>query len=121
MEAAKRRDSRKCRWPHWSAEERETCRILGIACAHLNHRGMGGDKKLVRTRKDRLITFSIRCHDRFDGRLGPPNRRVVFLTEQGTDGPCAFEEKRSGQWEEIGREVSIGVLMRGSRTATLKE
>lgn len=110
MEAAKRRDGRRCRWPHETAQEREMCRMLGVEACHLEHRGAGGDKRLVRTKLELLITFGARCHDRYDGRLGERNRRVRFLTPQKASGSCAFEVKKGGAWWEIGREISIGVL-----------
>lgn len=112
MDEAKRRDHHRCRWPHETSEEREICRMLGVQAAHIGHRGMGGDRELKRTKLELVIAFGVRCHDRYDGRLGPRNRRVVFLTDKKACGPCAFEVKLGGKWVEIGREVSIGVLAR---------
>lgn len=111
--AAKRRDNYRCRWPHETSEEAARCRMLRLESAHLNHKGMGGDKQLLRTRRDLLITFGLQCHDLFDGRVGGGrDRRVRFLTERKADGPCAFDVKRGGKWIEIGRERSVGILER---------
>lgn len=111
MAAALRRDGRRCRWPHETREEAEICRMLAtVHAAHIGHRGMGGDPDLARTKRELLIAFGVRCHDRYDGRLGARNRRIVFLTPKKADGPCAFEVKLDGKWIEIRREISIGVL-----------
>lgn len=111
MEAAKKRDGHKCRWPHETKEEADVCRMFSLHAAHLNHRGMGGDPELVRTKRELLVSMSTRCHDRFDGRIGTPGtRRFVYLDpKKKADGPMACEVKRGGQWVEIGREISIGV------------
>lgn len=110
-QASKRRDGNKCRWPHTDPEEAARCRMLRVESAHLTHKGMGGDKQLIRTKKELLVTFGLQCHDLFDGRIGGGRpRRVRFLTEKKADGACAFEVRHGGQWFEIGREISPGVL-----------
>ncbi len=112
---AKRRDHHRCRWPHETPEEADRCRMLAIQAAHLTHKGMGGDKQLIRTTRELLVTFGARCHDLFDGRVfGAEQRRLQFITIEKADGPLAFEVHRCGRWIEIGRESSVGVLV-GSR------
>ena len=109
---AKRRDGYRCRWPHHTASERGTCKLFAIEVAHIGHKGMGGDKKQLRTDAKTLITFGKRCHDIYDGRLGPGrSRRVEFLDpKRKANGPCVFWQKRDGEWLEEGREISPGVL-----------
>jgi len=103
---SKRRDGHRCRWFHETPEEERECRDLRKDSAHIGHKGMGGDKQLLRTKRELLVTMGLRCHDRFDKR---GDRRVVFLTKDKADGIIACEVKRGGRWVEIGREISIGV------------
>lgn len=110
---AKRRDFHRCRWPHQTLEEAARCVMLRVESAHLTHKGMGGDKQLIRTKRELLITQGVQCHDLLDGRvIGGIPRRIRFLTDKQADGPCAFDVKRGKKWVEVGREVSVGVLER---------
>lgn len=118
---AKERDGEVCRWPHQSGLEAAICRSFGsgrVEVAHTTHKGMGGDKKLLRTKRELLITFGPACHAIYDGRNRSdkkPNRRVVFLTPEKTDGPCAFEVLAGDKWVEIARETAVAVLEKKRR------
>jgi hypothetical protein len=112
---AKRLDGNRCRWPHETEAERRACAALRLESAHIGedgrtgHKGAGGDPLGVRTDLELLMTFGAGCHAIFD--KGPELRRVEFLTPKRARGPCAFEVERGGEFVEIGREVSVGVLM----------
>jgi len=106
-EKVRRRD-RHCRWP--SCE----CRALKIAAnveevAHLEAKGMGGDKLGIRTQASKMMLL---CHLVHQGpnSLHSGDKRIAPLTAAGTDGPCAFDVRtKTGQWVELARETAIGV------------
>ena len=80
------RDGIGCRWPgceFWKQGYR-------VDAAHVEAKGIGGDKRLYRTTTANLIRLCIRHH------LGPfslhsGDLRIVALTERGADGPVQFE------------------------------
>lgn len=104
MAEAKRRDGNKCRWP------RCEFKTLHVACAHLEHRKMGGNPLGDKTERHKLIALCIRHHDQFDGRTLPKIDIVPVNAQQGTDGPCSyFVLQESGQWLHVATERVIGV------------
>lgn len=86
-EEAKRRDGKRCRWPH--CEYRHVGQV--IDAAHVTHAaGMGGDQTLIRTTRQDLMAIC-RLHHRLARlSLHNANLRVEPLTPAGTDGPCQF-------------------------------
>lgn len=108
VKAAVRERDQTCRWPgcdcqrSWGAAQgQQWYRALEVA--HLDDKGMGGDKKLLRTRKDRMIYL---CAWRHRGQFGlhAKRARIEPLTDKGTDGPCLFtvQRKKDGTWEVVG-------------------
>lgn len=83
MREAKARDRNVCRFPKCKWNE------LRVECAHLEHRGMGGNPALDRTQRHKLITLCIRHHDIFD----TGDIDIAPVTSRGTDGPVAFYER----------------------------
>jgi hypothetical protein len=78
--------------------DRGECRVPGCKalkqgwawnCAHLEHKGMGGDKGLDRTQTDKLIGL---CHPHHLGARShhSGDLRIEPTTAQGTSGPCDF-------------------------------
>lgn len=108
MVGAKRRDGHRCRWPHQSDAERARCRLFTATAAHLTHRGMGGDPKLLRTRRELLITLGWSCHRDTVDSLDAKDRRVVFLSDRKADAPCAFEKRVGRTWVLVHEEKFIG-------------
>ena len=112
MGAAKRRDAAACRG---------RCRIpfcawlkLKPVAAHvLRHRGMGGDPKGTRTRRDLCMGVCPPHHEMIDRK----DLRVTPLTERLTDGPCSFERREwvsasTAPWLQIAVEIRPGLLER---------
>lgn len=96
------RDQMRCRFPHCT----EAIRGVRIEVAHLDDKGMGGDKRLVRTQRDRMLCL---CFLHHQGRtkahpsLHSGDLKVEPDTSRGTDGLCAFwvsDEQR--QWRCVG-------------------
>lgn len=110
--AAKERDGKRCRWPHRTPEERLACRrSTWKEAMHYRGKGMGGNKDGSRNVKKNLLTGCPPVHQ------GPTSihagmKRLRHLTPDICDGPMAFDEKVGGQWVEVGREISVGVLAR---------
>jgi hypothetical protein len=80
MQAAKKRDGGKCRFPHCRLKE------LVVDAAHLEHRGPGGNPAGDRTKVDSVISLCRQHHSMFDRH----DMAITPLTERGTDGPCEF-------------------------------
>jgi hypothetical protein len=96
----RRRDGHRCRYPG--------CPMLfsslfgRLEVAHLNDKGMGGDKRLIRTRRDRMILLCF-GHHQGPRSLHSGDLRIDPETQKGTDGPCAFwmaDEQR--KWRCVG-------------------
>lgn len=109
------RDGIGCRWPgceFW----RQGYRVEGV---HLEDMGMGGDKKLERSQRHKMIRLCIRHHQ------GPfsihsKDLRVVPLTDKGTDGPCEFQvrnPKAEHGWETVGGEDDFTFARRRNESA----
>lgn len=96
------RDGIGCRWPDcqfW----RQGYRVEG---AHIDAKGMGGDKRLLRTTLDQMMRLCIR-HHQGPRSLHSGDLRIVYLTERRTNGPCAFyyrDPKAVSGWEVAGIE-----------------
>lgn len=100
----RRRDSHRSRWPGDEGQPLEV--------AHLTHKGIGGDAETVRSVPDLMILVSKAVHQG-PRSLHSGDRRVVFLTPEKANGPCAFLERVSrigNVWKEVGRELWPGVL-----------
>lgn len=96
------RDGQGCRWPgceFWKLGYR----VEGI---HLDDMGMGGDKKLLRTQRHRMLRLCIRHHQ---GPLSVHSKHldvVPVIEARGTDGPCTFLMRKTldHPWETVGIE-----------------
>jgi hypothetical protein len=73
-----------------------------VHVAHLDAKGLGGDKLLDRTRADRMVCLCAphhigeRSHHSGDLRIEP-------TTPAGTSGPCDFYQTNiAKQWEFVG-------------------
>lgn len=99
-----------CRWPHATDEERELCRRERSECAHLTHKGAGGDVLTIRSKPNLMINVCKPVHQG-PGSLHAGDRKVSFLTAEKADGPLVFYERRGrSAWAEVGRELWPGVL-----------
>ena len=105
---SKERDSQKCRWPSCYCQFKAS---PILESAHLTHKGMGGDPKLIRTTVDSLITL---CHDKHRGvvSLDSGDLDIRPITDKGTSGPCEFYVKDVNGWELLARESAIHELER---------
>jgi len=82
MQAALKRDGRKCRVPacQYMAQN------LPIDACHLRHRGMGGNPARDRTTRQQIISLCRIHHGQMDA-----GELVVYpMTEAGTDRQCRF-------------------------------
>ena len=102
MQAAKKRDGGKCRWPQ--------CEYIGqklpVDACHQVHRGQGGNPKGDRTTRQTIISLCRVHHSLWD-------RGGVDITPMrcdGFDGPCSyFVRGESGRMEHVATEKYIGV------------
>ena len=102
MQAALKRDERKCRVPRCEHASRK----LTIDPAHQRHRGMGGNAKGDRTTRATVISLCRIHHGDYD--RGDLN--IEPLTPAVFDSVCAFYVKAiNGKLECIGVERLIGV------------
>lgn len=105
--AVRLRDKR-CRWPHCANCKAFTPRL---EVAHVIAKGMGGDHSLKSSR-DQMVLIDYLTHQGRDG-LEQHGRKIEPLTDQGTDGPCAFYVADGvGGWILVAEETSIGVYRR---------
>ena len=105
--SAKVRDGHRCRAPHATREEYETCAMLRIESGHVQHKGMGGNPTGDRNEVAGFITFGLRCHkERFDKELLRPR----FLSDDRANGLIAWEEREThdAPWVETHVEAQIG-------------
>jgi hypothetical protein len=98
-----------CRWPHPNPDLRELCARTRTEVAHLTHKGMGGDPQTIRSKAALMVRVC--CHQG-PGSLHSGDRKVVFLSPEKANGPCAFLERigKTAKWKEVGRELWPGVL-----------
>lgn len=103
MDAAKRRDGHKCRWP--------ACEFAGkklpIEGAHaFQHRGVGGNPDGSRTAR-KLIVSLCKIHHSLVDRA---ELEIEALTNEMADGPLAFFRRaESGRMQHVASESRIGV------------
>lgn len=98
------RDSRRSRWPGDDGEPLEV--------AHLTHKGISSDINTTRSVPALMITLSRQMHQG-PRSLHSGDLRVLFLTPEKANGPCAFLERVSrvpDVWREVGRELWPGML-----------
>jgi hypothetical protein len=94
--AVRRRDGGVCRWPG-CGERGEKWRL---EVAHLNDKGMGGDHG-TRSTRDQMILLCLPDHQG-EHSLHTGFKRVVPLTDRGTDGLCRFDEQTEAGWRTVG-------------------
>lgn len=82
MQAALKRDGRKCRWPYCQYRTHK----LPVDACHLRHRGMGGNPALDRTTTASVLSLCRKHH----GELDAGQLDVEPLTLEGCNGPLAF-------------------------------
>lgn len=80
--------------------------------AHLDAKGMGGDKRGLRT----IAALMVRAcffHHQGNWSLHSNDLRVEFLTPQQANGPIeVWGRDKIGQWFSVGRETAVGVWER---------
>jgi hypothetical protein len=101
MTATKKLDGYKCRRPGCKNK------TMAVQCAHLEHRGPGGNPDGSRTKRHKLITLCIEHHSMFDRH----DMAITPLTEKGTRGPCEFRwrDGRSGELDRYALERTYHV------------
>lgn len=106
------RDGR-CRWPFCPCQDAPFLPESALEVSHcLAHKGMGGDPLLLRTQRHLMILVCQNVHQGTDG-IDKGRRKVVPLTERGTDGPCECFQLEPG---EAGRWYSCGITFPPERT-----
>lgn len=85
-EKARRRDGPHCRYPACDAVKRGFARHI----AHLEDKGMGGDKQQLRTQAELLISLCVLHHEGTCSLHSGDIRIEPVFPEQGTNGPCTF-------------------------------
>jgi hypothetical protein len=108
MQAALKRDERKCRVPRCEYAGRK----LPIDPCHKTHRGMGGDPTGFRTTRETIVSLCRIHHGMWD--RGALDIETLHIS-QGFDGPCAFYVE-----DESGRSVCIGIEKKISISETRK-
>lgn len=91
---------KRCRWPNC------VCRSMRLRpeVAHVKAKGIGGDHG-ARSTADNMLLLCWLMH-RGSSSLHSGDKKIVPLTDVGTNGPCEFWER--GQL--VGRERSAGVI-----------
>ncbi len=105
MQAAKKRDGGKCRWPRCEYAKKQ----LPIDAAHfIQHRGIGGDPTGRRTASKALIVSLCRIHHSL---FDLAEIDIQPLTDAHADGPLLFyvRDKETGAFQHVASERSIGV------------
>jgi hypothetical protein len=104
MQAAKKRDHGKCRWPNCQYAKKD----IPIDAAHIvRHRGMGGNPDGDRTTRNQVAALCRLHHGLFDA----AEVDIQPTTDAGTDGPMAFytKDKETGDFVHIATETRVGV------------
>ena len=112
MQAALRRDGRKCRNPR--CRFKKALKLPVDACHAFRHRGMGGDPSGDRTASTKVIWSGCRgCH----GLLDSGELSIEPLTADWCDGPCAYyiKNKDTGRMEHLATETTVGQSTTRSR------
>jgi hypothetical protein len=107
MQAALKRDNRKCRNPRCTFKGRQ---LPVDPCHAFRHRGMGGNPKLDRTAStDLIISLCRGCH----GLLDAGKLEIEPQTPEWCDGLVAFHApNRDGRMIRIATEVQFGIARR---------
>lgn len=107
MQAALKRDGRKCRRPRCEFAPLK----LTVDPCHMVHRGMGGNPKGDRTTRATVIALCRRHHGMYDKTDHARELRIEPLTPLDFDGVCEFYETNpeTGKLEHVGTEKRIGV------------
>lgn len=93
-----------CRWPHPTRQSRLKCFVSHNEVAHLDGKGMGGNKDGSRNVVENLIVVCGPVHQG-PGSIHDGKKRIdPILPELGARGPCVYSEKRGDHWIEIGRD-----------------
>jgi len=106
MQAAMKRDRRRCRWPGCKGKHRGL--DLPVDPSHQIHRGFGGNPALDRTTRATVIALCRKCHQRWDaGEID-----IMPRTSAGFDGPVAFHARdpESTVMLHVASERAIGIL-----------
>lgn len=102
--ASVRKQDGQCRYPlcaHRTKKPR-------LECAHMEHRGMGGNPTGDKTQPEKLITLCFIDHGAFDrGELDI----IPLSADKGTRGPCSWHvlNKESGKFVHVASEKALGV------------
>jgi hypothetical protein len=106
------RNRRACRWPHLTAAARDVCRGEWREVSHRDHKGMGGDKRTIRSRRHLMMNVCVSTHRAID--RGLATWEPIDNLQAGSDGPVIFYERKTlaDPWEEVAREVEPGRLVR---------
>lgn len=108
---ASRRTLEKAAKAYVRVRDKGECRVPGCTnlkhgwawnCAHLEHKGMGGDRLLDRTQADKMIGL---CHPHHLGARShhSGDLRIEPTTPHGTSGPCEFWlSDEQARWECLG-------------------
>jgi hypothetical protein len=113
------RDGIGCRWSGCDLWRRG----FRIDAAHLDAKGIGGDKLLIRTVLENMMRICAPHH------VGPVSLhsgdlRIEFLTERKANGPCAFwrrDPKAKDGWSLDGAEDEFTFMARRNEAATDSE
>lgn len=121
--AVRRRDRWHCRFPLCQCHELGVTPIAALEVSHEVHKGMGGDKTGERSRTAGMVLLCKHRHQ--DGVISRHrgSLRAVALTENGYDGPVAWEIRVEelnaigrgqirlvGEWVEVARESTPGYI-----------
>lgn len=99
-QAARKRDSYKCRFPLCG------CRRAGLRLevSHQEHKGAGGNPSGSRSQVKGLITLCVHRHQDGAVSIHKGTLKIKPLTTAGTNGPVAFLVDRSLVWPQFKRD-----------------
>jgi hypothetical protein len=109
------RDGIGCRWTgceYWKRGYR-------VDAAHVEAKGAGGDKQLIRSVLENLIRICV-IHHTGPCSLHSGDLRIEFLTERKANGPCAFwrrDPKAKDGWSLDGSEDEFDFSRRRNESA----
>lgn len=96
----------RCRFPLCGCHERG----LFVEVAHQCHKGMGGDPTGERSQPELMICLCNWRHKEARFSVDKGNVRWVPLTDQGANGPVAWEVKLPSGWAAFAREIDVQIL-----------
>jgi hypothetical protein len=97
-DAVRRRDKYQCRVPGCTFQKQG----WALHVAHLDDKGMGGDKQLIRSQVDRMICL---CFPHHEGprSLHSKDLRIEPETKRGMNGGCSFWiTDEQAKWQFVG-------------------